>query len=318
MAKNLFRSLLLVVLALGAACTVHNTDVPGLSGPSQNVGVVTGPSLTPTARFTVSPTNGFANSPMTFNGTNSCVGPADPSPTTACSSSGTLTYFWDFGDGSTATGGVVSHAFDIAQTYAVRLTVTNASGKSHTSAQAVTVGAGLLPTAAFTASPTGALVGQAVVFNASTSTAGVGHTVTGFFWEFGDNTPAASGQVVTHAFLNAGSYVVTLTVVDEEGQATSTTRTIAVGTSNPTAKISLVKSGGNSITADASQSTAVGSAQIVTYSFNWGDGSGVTSGSASVVPHTFPAPGTYTVALTVTDDAVPARSNTVTASVTVP
>lgn len=42
---------------------------------------------------------------------------------------------------------------------------------------------------------------------------------------------------------------------------------------------------------------------ITNYHWSWGDGSPATSGTRSDPSHTFPAHGTYTVTLTVTDNA---------------
>ena len=41
---------------------------------------------------------------------------------------------------------------------------------------------------------------------------------------------------------------------------------------------------------------------ITNYHWNWGDGSPATNGTNSAPSHTFPAHGTYTVTLTVTDN----------------
>lgn len=51
------------------------------------------------------------------------------------------TYAWDFGDGSTGTGEVVSHTYRAAGTYPVSLTVTDNDGATHRSTSPVTVAA---------------------------------------------------------------------------------------------------------------------------------------------------------------------------------
>jgi len=48
-------------------------------------------------------------------------------------------YAWDFGDGTTGSGMVVSHTYPSAGDYYVSLTVTNACGRSDTSTQCVRV-----------------------------------------------------------------------------------------------------------------------------------------------------------------------------------
>ena len=48
-----------------------------------------------------------------------------------------------------------------------------------------------------------------------------------YSWDFGDGT-TASGQTVSHSYLLPGSYVVTLTITDANGQTFTTSRTIIV------------------------------------------------------------------------------------------
>jgi hypothetical protein len=114
---------------------------------------------------------------------------------------------------------------------------------------------------------------------------------------------------------------VTLTVQDEVGQTQTKPQTITVGTGAPTARLLILKTGGNDVAADGCASTAVGGAAIVEYSFGWGDGTQPTVGQTCNVQHTFVGVGagrTFTVTLTVKDSVSPPRTNTTTASVTVP
>ena len=78
-------------------------------------------------------------------------------------------------------------------------------------------------------------------------------------------------------------------------------------------------SSGGSVSSTGGNSSATGGATITTYSFNWGDGSPIETGSAQVRQHNFgltTGAGTYTVRLTVTDSL--GRTGSVTQSVTVP
>ena len=65
-------------------------------------------------------------------------------------------------------------------------------------------------TASFTATPAAPRSGQAVTLSA-TATPDAGEEITGFSWDFGDGSAAATGATVTHTF-PAGAWTVTLTV----------------------------------------------------------------------------------------------------------
>jgi PKD repeat protein len=274
-------------------------------------GVVLPPAGTPTAQFTVTPQPVNVNVPAIFDGSLSSPGQNALQITS---------YAWNFGDGATGSGQSVTHTFTAQGTYNVTLTVTNDRGLRNTSAQAITAGLTQAPSPAFVFSPTAPVVGQAVVFNADTSKPAPGRTLTEFNWIFGDGdtTQPTSGFVVSHTFAAAGTYNVTLSVLDDVGQKATVSVSVPVSTANPIAKLTLTKTGGLSITADGSLSTAVGSTQITNYTFKWGDSTPNTSGTAAVVPHTFPLAGTYVVTLVVTDNFSPPRTGTITASITVP
>jgi len=62
-------------------------------------------------------------------------------------------------------------------------------------------------------------------------------TITGYAWNFGDNA-AGSGVKPAHVYTTAGTYQVTLTVTDDKGAASSTTKSVTVAApSTPQAKV---------------------------------------------------------------------------------
>ena len=211
-------------------------------------------------------------------------------------------YTWSFGDGDTASGRTVSHTFDDPGTFSVTLVIVDGLGRRATVSKAVTVAPGANPTAVFTPSPSAPNVNQAVNFNASASTATPGHRITDYSWDFGDGT-SGGGVTTSHAYGTAGSYTVTLTVTDDAGRRGTATQTIAVGVGGPTATFTTSPSNpivSQPINFNASQSRPVPGRSIVSYAWDFGDG---TTGSGVQTTHAYAAVGTYVVTLTVTDSA---------------
>jgi PKD repeat protein len=285
-------------------------------------GVILPPPDTPTASFQFSPAVVGPNQAVTFDGSSSCGGTLTSSG--ACPATQSITqYNWNFGDGSTGSGAVVSHSYANVASYTVTLTVTNGRGVSASTTKALAISPSALPTANFTTSPTAIQVSDPVFFNATSSTVPPGRTIRSYDWDFGDGSPHGSGVLTTHAYAVVNTYKVTLTVTDDIGQQGISAKDLPVGTGVPSASLLLSKIAGTTVQADASGSSAQGTATITTYTFAWGDGSPNTTGGNAVVQHDFPAPvlpattsGPWTVSLRVTDSV--GRTATTSATITVP
>jgi PKD repeat protein len=203
------------------------------------------------------------------------------------------------------------------------LRVTNNGGKFDRTSTTITVAASALPTPSFVFSPSSPVISQAIQFNASASLAAPGRSLVSFAWNWGDGA-TSTGQLASHSYTLAGVYNVTLTVTDDAGQSATAPQTVTVGQGNPTAVLSVIKTGGTSIQADGSQSTASASSTIVSYTFIWGDGTQTGPQATPVASKTYLPPvapaltSTFTVTLRVTDNAVPPRSGTASQTVTVP
>jgi hypothetical protein len=75
--------------------------------------------------------------------------------------------------------------------------------------------------------PYNTVVGQAITFDGSKSTAPPGQALT-YFWDFGDNS-TGTGVSPTHTYSTAGTFTVSLTVTDSSGATnTATTTTTAI------------------------------------------------------------------------------------------
>jgi PKD repeat protein len=179
----------------------------------------------------------------------------------------------------------------------------------------VTAPAGnVAPVASFTASCSQNVCG----FDGRASTDENAPTLT-YSWNFG-NGRTGSGPVPTHTYTTANTYTVTLTVRDEYGLTGTTTRTVTItepaGNVAPTPVINQP-----ACTALVCNISGVGSADPNTgdtFGYLWNFGDGTPTSTSSAMSHTFPAAGSYTVTLTVTDGwgkaATTTRQVTVTAT----
>ncbi|MGZ6642285.1 MAG: PKD domain-containing protein, partial [Solirubrobacteraceae bacterium] len=143
--------------------------------------------------------------------------------------------------------------------------------------------------------------------NGARTIAFTGNTVgaTSWSWDFGDGSPADTAQNPTHAYAAPGDYTVTLTASD--GIAPDITATTPVHVYDaPTANFTFA--GGPTVNFT---DTSVGTP--ISWSWDFGDSS-KNSSSAQSPSHTYSAPGTYTVKLTVSN---PAGSSTISNDVTI-
>lgn len=259
-------------------------------------GVIT---VAPTARFTFTPASPAAFTDVRFDGSTSTAGLGAV----------ITSYVWDFGDNTSGTGIIATHRYTAPGTYQVQLKVTDSNGLSNSSAfQAVTVGGGAAPTADFIFSPSNPAMGQTIFFNGTTSTAGQGHTIVRYDWDFGDGR-RRSGSSVTQSYSVPGSYNVVLTVTDEAGQTGQSIKPVAVGASPATAAFTYSPTDptvGTTINFNAGDSKGEGTNSIVRYEWDFGCSTAqcttptVTSTSPTT-SNTYTQPFTYTVRLTITD-----------------
>lgn len=150
--------------------------------------------------------------------------------------------------------------------------------------------------------------GQTCTFDGSGSTDD--HGISAYAWSFGDGG-TGSGVTASHTFAN-GVYSVQLIVTDTGGQTASATRQVTVPDPPPTASFTF-HCAGLACSFDGSGSTD--NASITSYAWTWGDGG---SGAGLTPNHTYGAPGTFSVTLTVTDNSGGTGSATQTAAVHFP
>ncbi|HKJ58230.1 MAG TPA: PKD domain-containing protein, partial [Halobacteriales archaeon] len=220
---------------------------------------------------------------------------------------------WDFGDGATASGVAVDHAFDSADTFEVTVTATDDAGNSATDALDVTVLAeDLEPPVVDAGEDRTVLNGTLVHFDATVSD-DLG--IASIEWDFGDG----SIDVVedpTHVFSDDGVYHVTLTVTDVGGNAVTDVVNVTVIDEDVTAPTA--EAGDPIVTAIDLETTFDASASsddigIVSYTWDFGDGSEPVTNPGPVVTHVYDEvyEDGITATLTVEDAAGHTASDTV-------
>ena len=208
-----------------------------------------------------------------------------------------LVYTWDFGDGNTANIPLAEHSYALDGTYSVSLTVTDGVT---TDTETVQLPIDRIPVAAaFDLDiQSGLKAGETLSIDATAST---GMDLS-YSWDFGDSQ-SATGALVTHEYVEAGTYTISLTVDDGFEQDTET-RLITVE-EVISAEFSITASGqpnvGEALQFDASASTG----NIGTYQWDFGDGT-ILLDSSPLVQHTYLDDETYNVTLTVTEN-VPSK-----------
>jgi len=251
---------------------------------------VSAPTNQPPTAIISAPAFGIEGVALTFDGS----GSSDPD-------GNIVSYDWDFGDGSAATGVSVTHTYS-AGIYTISLTVTDDFGNTDTATLDISVASPNVAPTAVISGPVNGTEGVAVSFDGSGSSDLDGNVVS-YDWDFGDNS-AGSGMNVTHTYA-AGTYTLTLTVTDDMGATDSATINITItATTSPQPPIA---DAGGSYSANVGVAVQLdGSASsdpdgfIASYSWDFGDGSATGSGVGPV--HIYTAPGNYTVVLAVTDD----------------
>ncbi len=174
-----------------------------------------------------------------------------------------------------------------------------------------------VPTAAFVVAAASPNAAVPAVFNASTSCGGpvVNNVCTGsaaitsYTWNFGDGTAnlVSSSAIVTHTFFGQGVFPVTLTVTNDRGVSTSLTQSITVqAPAVPTvARFTLSPTAAvinQPVVLDASSTTTGIGVTILDYAWNFGDGETIVHTTNKTISHAWPTAGTFTISLRVTDN----------------
>jgi PKD repeat protein len=212
----------------GSPTVVSGPSADGVNWSNKAMFLAPGANAVPTARFSSSCTNLNCS----FDGSGS-----------SDSDGNVVGYAWDFGDSQTGTGVSPAHTYTNPGTYTVTLTVTDNKGAQNSIQHTVTGSrADVAPTARFTSS----CVGLSCSFDGSGSSDSDGNVV-GYAWDFGDSH-SGTGVSPTHAYGNAGTYTVSLTVTDDGGLTDTVTHTVLVSSGAGIAFVQANNAGGGNTT----------------------------------------------------------------------
>lgn len=198
-------------------------------------------------------------------------------------------YAWNFGDGNTSTQTNPKNIFANAGEFSVSLATTSPNGCNNSINKQITIFS--KPAVDFsTDSPPQSCSGSATRFNNLTPGPTDG-TIASWLWDFGDpgTNNTSTLQEPSHIFANAGTYDVALTAVTEDGCLGSIQKSIGISQSPAVTVENNAPCIGLPV-----NFTATGN-NIQTYYWEIGTSYYTTANTS----HTFNAPGTYPVRLTV-------------------
>ncbi len=242
------------------------------------------------------------NQPPVAAFTSSCTQLTCSFTSTSSDPDGTIaSYRWTFGDGTAAaTTQNPSHTYTAGGTFTVTLTVTDNQSATGSVSHPVTVTAppppNQPPVAAFTSSCT------LLVCSFTSTSSDPDGTIASYRWTFGDGTAAATTQNPSHTYTAGGTFTVTLTVTDNQSATGSVSHPVTVTAPPPPNQppVAAFTSSCTQLTCSFTSTSSDPDGTIASYRWTFGDGT--AAATVANPSHTYTAGGTFTVALTVTDN----------------
>ncbi len=219
-----------------------------------------------------------------------------------------LSWDWDFGDGNTSTAQHPNNTYTAAGLYTVSLTVTDQCGPNTvTKTEYIEVTDSC--DVDFYAEPTEGCGPLSVSFGGFT----IGSCdITAWTWDFGDpasgNDNAGTGQYVDHIYADAGTYTVTLTATDTDGDIVKTKPQYITVYGEPIADFRFnPQSGSAPLTVGFMDMSTTATGTITGYGWNFGDpasGMDNTSTDENAI-HIYASDGVYTITHVVFNECYP-------------
>ncbi len=291
--------------------TLSVTDKDGAVGTTTTT--IDVKNLPPIANIRSYPTTGLEGSTLRVSGVVGDLGPLD-----------TVTLLWSITKNGTAYTTGTTADFDFIPndngTYVATLIATDNDGDVGTESCTITV-SNVAPTPTIIGAPATVSEGTAVNLTATSTDPGTLDAVT-YIWQLskdGIAVATGSGAAFNFTAIDNGTYVATLTAIDNDGAAATTTATILATNVAPTAKIT----GAPATVAEGTAVTLSGSATdpgvLDTFAYSWlvtKNGVEYAVVTGSTLTFTPNDNGTYVATLTVYDNegASGTKSATITAT----
>jgi PKD repeat protein len=220
----------------------------------------------------------LCSAPFTVNFTNQSTG------------TGAINYVWNFGDGNTGNGIVVSHTYTAPGNFTVSCLINNNTPQTCTLTSALSITIPCLSTAVFSHT-----VGANGLV-AFSSLNNVTYSTTTYAWDFGDGYGDIAPNPF-HQYANAGTHYVKFTVGNSANASCGDTLIQAINITGITCSANAVFSLAPSTIPQVWYAVPFYPYNVTAASWNWGDGS---SSNTMYASHTYSAAGTYSICLSVT------------------
>ena len=207
-----------------------------------------------------------------------------------------VNYTWNFGDGKYNYTENPVHIFTENGEYNVTLTVRDNNGLEDT--YILNIFVNKPPIASVTISNTTIMLGESITFDA-TDSYDLDGDIDFYYWNFDDGR-TSNQMIKEHTYTNSGIFNVSLKLIDNLNDISTTYYTIEVINSLPNVVFTITPDSGNTLTQfEFTDSSTDSDGEIEEWLWYFGDGN---SSNERNPTHYFSFPGHYNITLVLTDD----------------
>ncbi len=203
---------------------------------------------------------------------------------------------WDFGDGNSSSSKNSTHTYGSPGVYTVELTVMDNDNDFDTITKEITV-TETKPLPDFTINPDNPDIDEDVTFNSTVETFN-DREIVNYTWVLGEGINPLYTKNITYRFQENGTYIVNLTVIDNESEIGFVEKSVTVGFAADFSFDDQIFEVGQTISFNDLSNVPSGQT-VVNYSWNFGDGETSYQSEPSYI---YSEPGLYTVEFSIEND----------------